>query len=125
MTIKTGNRCRRCSHYAMSPAGLASHERAEHPETQTHTVEAYTHRRFHMAGIEWIGHGDGIDRAGDAYEIQRRFNSAPELLGALEEITALVASPSGALFVKIDMINGIALAAIKKGETQWSLIHIS
>ena len=44
--------------------------------------------------------------------------AAPELLGALEEITNLIASPSGALFVKIDMINGIALAAIKKGETQ-------
>ena len=118
MTIETGNKCGRCSHYAMSPAGLASHERAEHPKTKTRTVEAYTHRRFHIAGIEWIGHGDDIDQADDAYEIQRRFNVYPELLDALEEITALVASPSGALFVKIDMINGIALAAIKKGETQ-------
>ena len=31
MVTKTGNKCGQCSHYAWSPAGLAYHERTEHP----------------------------------------------------------------------------------------------
>ena len=94
---------------------------------QTYAAEIYEPCEKATDGGEWGHHeciGKGEDDIADCAcschrgvvvtNANRPEDNAPALLDALKEIAELDAKPSGALYIKLDIISNIARAAIDK-----------